>query len=251
MMKIAIMFIISVACSGCMTGGSTLKNEIDSFLFKDVVLPESTFWSRVVLFSDLLREQIPGGNISCSVDVTQPELRMRCFADSRHLYPSIREQIRNELAANISRTNTVDKIFPWGLTGHRLQALSGNYIDGKTLVLALFASIPWDIEYRRNQITIRIFPEKLDIVEYRQKSFRTGSPRFFTVDDFMLYEHFDKQVFLAHPENPERVFVVAPPCVHKQAFTQLKELRTSSQHPEIFPDVFSGKQEALGDGLCN
>ena len=93
--------------------------------------------ARVLHLSTLLEEQFPDGPIQCMVDATTPAFRMKCFEDSRDLFPVLKEKVQSGLFLNVYTTNSISDI-PWGRIGYdRMPAIpaSSGYIDGKSLII--------------------------------------------------------------------------------------------------------------------
>ena len=241
MTKYQIMFVLFIMF---MTGCHNMKNSsqaekqsvIESFVFRHVDIPEGSIPLRAAYFSKVLRDYIPDRDVKCCLDLSLPKILTRCADESSGFVEKIKRNVEETLLSNLVQTNSFADGVSWGMINPKLQSLSCDYVDGKTLILILFASIPWKIDCQNNHIIVKVFPEELDVVEYIQKR-SSGTHHFHKIQDFVLYEHFDAQLFFTHPDHPERIFVVAPPSVHKQAFSRLKEWQSSGLNTAILPDV--------------
>ena len=211
---------------------------LEGFLFQNVSVPERDFSTRISRFGQMLNEQYSKNHVRVHIDITFPHIRSCCFIDSVDTCESLRSNIYSELTSNLTNTNSYGYSFPWGagINSQSFPPFYGNYVDGKSLVTILTGSVPWAVDYRADQIVFQIFPDELVIVEYEQKTSNTH--HLWTVEGLMLYEHPEQQVFFKHSSNPKRIFVIAPPDIHKQAFARLKEWQNSGVDTAIMPDVF-------------
>lgn len=241
MNKYKIIFILFIMF---MTGCHTMKNSsqvekqsvIESFVFRHVDIPEGAIPLRAAYFSKVLRDYISDRDVKCCLDLSLPRIFTRCDDESAGFVEKIKRNVEETLLSNLVQTNSFADGVSWGMINPKLQSLSCDYVDGKTLILILFASIPWKIDCQNNHIIVKVFPEELDVVEYIQKR-SSGTHHFHKIQDFVLYEHFDAQLFFTHPDHPERIFVVAPPKIHEKAFRILKDWQTSFQSPEFLPEL--------------
>lgn len=211
---------------------------LERFLFQNVSVSERDFPTRISRLGRIINEQYSKSHVRIHIDITFPRIRSCCFTDSVDICESVvRSNIYSELTSNLTNTNSYGYSLPWGagMNSQSFPSFHGNYVDGKSLVTILAGSVPWAVDHRSDQIVFQIFPSELVVVEYKQKN--SDIHRFWTVEGLMLYEYPERQVFFKHPSNPQRIFVIAPPDVHKQAFARLKKWQNSGVDTVVMPEL--------------
>lgn len=222
--------------TGCQIYTSEHHNYPQGHVFPDVAIPECNLFLRVAHLSSILNSGCPQKRSRVSVDLTLPRITVRCFPDSRDIAASISSDLTVQLIHNLGQTNAT-AAFPWGNGGIPLYAINGRFIDGETIIKMVGETSAGGILVEHGQITFRLFPPELEIIEYKQKK-ENGLHGFHWLREFNFYESDGQQeLFINHPYDISRIFVIAPPCVHRRALKEMQSWQLNSTLRPSLPDV--------------
>jgi hypothetical protein len=232
----AILFAVLILIVGCETRVKDTRDYPAEHVFKEIAIPESNLFLRAAYLSKTLMEERPENRSRVLVDFTLPRITIRCFPDSMDVAASIKSNLIVQLIQNLDRTNSFAAL-PWGNGSIPVYSINGHYIDGEALAKMVGETCSGGIDLSAGQITLRLFPPELEIVEFKQKK-ENGLHGFHWLRDFNIYNsEGQKEIFTNHPNDISRIFVTAPHDVHQRALKELKIWRSNAAFHPSLPEI--------------
>jgi hypothetical protein len=165
-----------------------------------------------------IRDQYPNAQLELFVDVSFPSVKMRIYENSLSSHRSIFKNISDLLLSHLDLTNS-----GYGI-GNNVGPLNAKQMSWHDVVYFFESCFGCKVTYRDNFIIIHVFPDVLEVIEYRQRS-NKGMTVLETLRlGYVSSGKIRDGVFLdCSGSQKECSLVVATPEGHNQAMKQLKE----------------------------
>ena len=189
----------------------------------------------VAYFDRALKEQVNDQKFSVSVDVGFPVIVAKTRIEDAQVINSVRTNIIDRLIVGLQAK---EKTCGTGIIHPPLEAHNMPCAQILKLIGNCFGCY---VVCSTNNIRFRLYPEKLEICEYRRDA-RTSRDAWEFLN--IAYSGGDEIVadrFFYLPQGPtfERAYIVATPATHERALKQLSEMEPNFPCPKIMPFVSS------------
>jgi hypothetical protein len=189
----------------------------------------------VAYFDRAIKEQFTDQKVFVSVDVGLPVIVSKTRVENTQVLDSVRTNIMDRLIVGLQAKE------PSYGTGIVHPPLDAHNMPGAQIMKLIGDCFGCYVVCSTNSICFRLYPEKLEICEYRRDTKASRDVWEFLNIAYSGGDEIVAERFFYLPQGPtfERAIIVATPATHERALMRLAEMESKFPCPKIMPFVSS------------